>query len=127
MVSYLFNVPHPQNVLMYSRVTYNTHNKAALKPLTIMQSKTIALFIQTKTTEISFAPPEMQRHTPKGCEKSRLKNPVLKPVTSGRAHLHGLAHEQHNSKETLQRWRAVGNTVSHFNGPGIESQIFSRC
>ena len=35
-----------------------------------------------------------------------------KPVTSGRAHLRGLASGQHSSEETSQRWRAGGDTVS---------------
>ena len=32
-----------------------------------------------------------------------------KRVTSGEAHLRGLAPGQHSSEETLQRWRAVGD------------------
>ena len=34
-----------------------------------------------------------------------------KRVTSGGAHLRGLASGQHSSEETSQRWRAVGDTV----------------
>ena len=34
-----------------------------------------------------------------------------KRVTSGGAHLRGLAPGVHSSEETSQRWRAVGNTV----------------
>ena len=33
-----------------------------------------------------------------------------KRVTSGRAHLRGLASGQHSSEATSQRWRAVGDT-----------------
>ena len=34
-----------------------------------------------------------------------------KRVTSGGAHLHGLAPGLHSSEETSQQWRAVGDTV----------------
>ena len=34
-----------------------------------------------------------------------------KRVTSGGAHLRGLAPGLHSSEETSQRWRAVGDTV----------------
>ena len=34
-----------------------------------------------------------------------------KRVTSGEAHLRGLAPGLHSSEETSQRWRAVGDTV----------------
>ena len=34
-----------------------------------------------------------------------------KRVTSGGAHLRGLAPELHSSEETSQRWRAVSDTV----------------
>ena len=34
-----------------------------------------------------------------------------KRVTSGGAHLRGLAPGQHSSEETSQRWRVVGDTV----------------
>ena len=35
-----------------------------------------------------------------------------KRVTSGGAHLRGLAPGLHSSEEALQRWQTVGNTVS---------------
>ena len=35
-----------------------------------------------------------------------------KRVTSGGGHLRDLARGLHNSEETWQRWRAVGDTVS---------------
>ena len=41
-------------------------------------------------------------------------------VTSGGARHRGLAPEQRGSKETLQRWRAVGYCVSDLTGLGIE-------
>ena len=47
---------------------------------------------------------------------------TLKRVTSGRAHLRGLTPEQHSSEERSQRWRAVGNTLFHLIGPGIEAK-----
>ena len=36
---------------------------------------------------------------------------MLKRVTSGGAHLRGLAPGQHSSEETSLWWRAAGNTV----------------
>ena len=42
-----------------------------------------------------------------------------KHVTSGEAHLRGLALGQLSFEETLQRRRAVGYTVSDLTGPGI--------
>ena len=46
-------------------------------------------------------------------------------VTSGEAHLYSLAPGQHSYKETLhKRWRAIGDTVFDFTGPGIEPQAF---
>ena len=47
-----------------------------------------------------------------------------KHVTSGEARLRGLALGQHSSKETSQRWQAVGDTVFDLTGPGIEAQTF---
>ena len=43
-------------------------------------------------------------------------------VTSGGAHLRGLASEQHSSEETLQRWRAVGDTVPIWPTRGLNSR-----
>ena len=43
-----------------------------------------------------------------------------KRVTSGGIHLRGLAPGQHSSEETSQRWRAVGDTVLDFTGPGFD-------
>ena len=43
-------------------------------------------------------------------------------LTTGGAHLRGLAPGQHSSKETSQQWRAVGYTVSDLTGPVIEPQ-----
>ena len=43
-----------------------------------------------------------------------------KCVTSSGRHLHSLLPEQHNFKETSQRWQAVGNTASDLTGQGIE-------
>ena len=45
-------------------------------------------------------------------------------VASGRARPRGLAPGQRSSKETLQRLRAVGYTMSDVTGLGIESQTF---
>ena len=45
-------------------------------------------------------------------------------VASGRAQPRGLAPGQRSSKETSQRLRAVGYTVSDLTGLGIESQTF---
>ena len=45
-------------------------------------------------------------------------------VASGRARPQGLAPGQRSSKETSQRLRAVGYTVSDLTGLGIESQTF---
>ena len=47
-----------------------------------------------------------------------------KRVKSGGTHLRGKASGQHNSEETSQRWRAVGDTISDLTGPGIEPQTF---
>ena len=44
-----------------------------------------------------------------------------KRVTSGGAHLRGLAPGQHSSEETSQRRRVVGDTVN-LTGPRIEPQ-----
>ena len=41
-------------------------------------------------------------------------------VTSGGAHLRCSAPGQHNSKETSQRWRAVGDALSDLIGLGIK-------
>ena len=49
---------------------------------------------------------------------------MSKRVTSGGAHLRGLALGQSSSKETWQRWRAVGDTVSDLTAPGITLQTF---
>ena len=46
-----------------------------------------------------------------------------KRVTSSGDHLLGLAPGQHGSKETSQRWRAVGDTVSNLTDPGIEPRL----
>ena len=43
-----------------------------------------------------------------------------KRVTSGGAHLRGLAPGQCSSGKTSQRWQVVGDTVSDLTGPGIE-------
>ena len=45
-------------------------------------------------------------------------------VASGGARPRGLAPGQRSSKETSQRLRAVGYTVSDLTGLGIESQTF---
>ena len=45
-----------------------------------------------------------------------------KRVTSVGAHLCVEVPGQHNSKETLQRWRAVSDTVSNLIDSGIEPQ-----
>ena len=45
-------------------------------------------------------------------------------VASGRARPRGLAPGQRSSKETSQRLRAVGYSVSDLTGLGIESQTF---
>ena len=45
-------------------------------------------------------------------------------VASGRARPRGLAFGQRSSKETSQRLRTVGYTVSDLTGLGIESQTF---
>ena len=41
---------------------------------------------------------------------------TLKRVTSSGIHLRGSAPGQHSSEETLQQWRAVGNTASDISG-----------
>ena len=46
-------------------------------------------------------------------------------MTSGRRHHRGLAPWQHSSKETSQRWRAVGDTVTDLTGPVIELKILA--
>ena len=46
----------------------------------------------------------------------------MKRVTSGGAHLRGLAPRQHSSEEMRQRWRAVGDNVLDLTGLRIESQ-----
>ena len=43
-----------------------------------------------------------------------------KHVTSSGTHLRSLAPGQHNSEETSQEWRVVGDTVYTLTGPGIE-------
>ena len=47
-----------------------------------------------------------------------------KVVASGGARPRGLAPGQRSSKETSQRLRAVGYTVSDLTGLGIQSQTF---
>ena len=51
----------------------------------------------------------------------------LPPKFSGSApgsgtHLRDLAPGQHSSEETLQRWRAVGDTVSNLTNQGFKPQ-----
>ena len=41
---------------------------------------------------------------------------------SGGTHLRSLAPGQLSSEETLQRWQAIGDTVSDLSEPGIEPQ-----
>ena len=41
---------------------------------------------------------------------------------SGGVHLRDLTTEQHSSKETSQRWRAAGDTVSDLTGLGMDPQ-----
>ena len=48
---------------------------------------------------------------------------MLKFVASNEVHLRGLAPGQHSFEETSQQWRAVGDIVSDFTGPEIESKI----
>ena len=48
-----------------------------------------------------------------------------KHVTSGEAHLRGSAPGQHSSEKTLQRWRAVGDSVFDSTSPGIVPQTYS--
>ena len=48
---------------------------------------------------------------------------TLKGVTSGGAHLRGLAPGQHSSEETLQRWQPVGDTRLTYQ-PEKESKTF---
>ena len=43
-------------------------------------------------------------------------------VMSGRTHLRSLAPGLLSSEETLQRWQAIGDTVSDLSEPGIEPQ-----
>ena len=45
-----------------------------------------------------------------------------KRVTSGGVYLRGLAPGRRSFKETLQRWRAVGDTGSDSTDPGFESK-----
>ena len=45
-----------------------------------------------------------------------------KRVTSGGAHLRGIASEQHYSEDTWQRWRVVGDTESNSTCAGIKPQ-----
>ena len=46
-----------------------------------------------------------------------------KRVTIGGDNLRGFAPGQHDSKETSQRWRAVGHNVSDLTGEGIVSKV----
>ena len=48
-----------------------------------------------------------------------------KRVTSGGAHLRGIAPGQLSSEETSQRWWAVGDTVIDLTDPGLEPQTSS--
>ena len=41
-----------------------------------------------------------------------------KRVTSGGAHLRGLAPGQYSFEETSERWRVIGDTASDLPGPG---------
>ena len=57
-----------------------------------------------------------------------------KRVTNGGVHLRGVAPGQHISKETSQRWRSIGCTVSNLTGPKIEpltsrakNKVFNSC
>ena len=40
-----------------------------------------------------------------------------------RAHLRGLAPEQHSSEKTSQQWEPLATTVSNLTGPGIKPRI----
>ena len=48
-----------------------------------------------------------------------------KRVTSGGAHLCGLAPEQSSSEKTSQRWRTVGDALSDFTESVIELQPYT--
>ena len=43
-------------------------------------------------------------------------------VMSGGTHVRSLAPGLFSSEETLQRWQAIGDTVSDLSEPGIEPQ-----
>ena len=58
-------------------------------------------------------------------KKSNTGGITTKRVTSGGAHLRGVAVGQHDSEETSQWCRVVGDTVFDLTGSGIEPQIFS--
>ena len=60
------------------------------------------------------------------CKKSKLdyaRGITSKCVTSDGEHVRGLAPGQQSSKETSQRWRAIGETAN-LSSPGIKSQTF---
>ena len=52
--------------------------------------------------------------------KKTKKSNLPKRVTSGGAHLSGLAPGQHSSEEMSQRWRAVGDSASDLTSPRFE-------
>ena len=52
------------------------------------------------------------------------RNITTKRVTFWRVRLRDLAPGQHSCEETLQRWRAVCETLSDLTSPGIELQTF---
>ena len=43
-------------------------------------------------------------------KKTLIIRAVIRRVTSGEAHLRGLAPGQHSMEEISQRWRAIGDT-----------------
>ena len=66
------------------------------------------------------------RHYIRGIRLKRIMLAItLKRITSCEIHHRDLALErQHSSKETSQRWRTVGDTVSDLTGSRIEPLTF---
>ena len=68
---------------------------------------------------------ELQKNQIK-CSNRPIRGISSKRVTSCRAQLRCVAPGQHNSEETSQQWRVVGDTVSHLTQTsGTDSDVLT--
>ena len=80
------------------------------------KSKDAEMFCNQIFSGISTSSNEMQK-----IKSNLYYTRDTKRVTRGGIHLGGLAPGQHSSEGTSQRWRAVGDSVSDFTVPRLES------